>query len=356
MVFDLPFGIHTSDIGQFAAYAGTIAIFLVCLLSIQVALVRFNFLQSQKRGKKLRLVWRDIISKVIVGEKPVYPQICKRDVFFVLEEYGNVFGVIRGKELDTLRESFNELVLPVTLTELLRSHDMEKKLYALVTLGNMRDESAWDIIKENLLSKQVVVSFSAARALVLINPEKAMKEVVPIILDREAWPWANVAHVLTLAGSTLACRKLSEIIAQAPEYKQSSLLRLYGLLHCEAECPITKQVIENAKEDKVISVCLNVSQDPDIIGHARKYATHSRWHVRMNAAVAIGRFGTQDDIFLLEKLIKDKEWWVRYRAAQALVSMPFIDEHILNEIRRTINDRYAGDILAQALEEFSYAE
>jgi HEAT repeat protein len=61
--------------------------------------------------------------------------------------------------------------------------------------------------------------------------------------------------------------------------------------------------------------------------------------------------GTEDDVEPLTRLLVDKEWWVRYRAAQALAGLPFLDMTTLRKLTEDQKDRYARDILAQALAE-----
>jgi len=346
------FAIHTSDVGHFAIYAGSIAILLLVFLMVQVLLARLRLVIVRQRRQRLQTIWRDIIGKILAGENP---SIKRRDVFYIMEEFDYIFGLIRGTELERLQQGFRGLSLPISLKKILKSRNIKKRLFALITLGNIRDEDSWDLIVKNLAQSQPAISLSAARSLVLINPHRAVNEIVPILLNRKDWPWANIAHILKLAGPILVCKKLSEVILHATVSKQASLLRLYDVLKCEEAYPVTCKVLSQSSEDKVTSVCLNISRDPNILYLAREYARHERWHVRMNAAVAIGRFGHEEDIPLLVSLMKDSQWWVRYRAAQALLGLPCMDHVRVQQIRMTLNDKFADDIFVQALNERQYA-
>lgn len=351
----LHFASSTSELGRFAIYTGSVAILLLLLLVVQLSLVRIHLMIIEKRKVRVQNVWRKIIGRMLTGELPECPKIERHEIFYVLEEFDYVFGLIRGNEVEALRKGFLSIHLPVSLRKILKSYNVKKRLFALITMGNVRDVESWDLIVNHLSKSQPAISLSAARSLVLINPERAVNEIVPIILNRKDWPWANIAHVLKLAGPKLICKNLSELIFGAAENKQSSLLRLYDVLNCEKEFPVTCKVLSNASEDKVASVCLNISQDPNILYQAREYASHERWHVRMNAAVAIGRFGNEEDVSVLIGLIKDEQWWVRYRAAQALIDMPFVDHVRIQQIRNVLNDKYADDILVQVMNEREYA-
>ena len=75
----------------------------------------------------------------------------------------------------------------------------------------------------------------------------------------------------------------------------------------------------------------------------------------MQSAKVLGRLGEREHVGLLESLLQDREWWVRYRAAQALVGLPFLGPNALREIQRRQTDRYAVDILDQAFAEVGIA-
>jgi HEAT repeat protein len=71
----------------------------------------------------------------------------------------------------------------------------------------------------------------------------------------------------------------------------------------------------------------------------------------MQAATLLGRMGHAEDAGRLEKLLGDAEWWVRFRAAQALVRLPGVGARNLEQIRMRLIDRYARDILGQVVAE-----
>jgi len=75
----------------------------------------------------------------------------------------------------------------------------------------------------------------------------------------------------------------------------------------------------------------------------------------MQAANVLGRIGQQEHVSLLEALLDDREWWVRYRAAQAITRLPFLGPNRLRRIRLRQADRYATDILQQAFAEAGLA-
>lgn len=345
------FAINLNELSGFAIQAGKLAFGVVILLSIQVFVYRIKLIFLNKRQAHLKKVWRPFINGVICGEDVQTVQINKKDLYFILEEINYVFSVIKGEEADRLRIQCLSVGLQDRLFKLLKSNNVKKKLYAIITFGNLHYAQSFSEIEKNMLHKQTIISLMAARSMIQIDADKALQIIMPTILSRRDWPWANIAHILKMAGSARICKPLSELIQTIPASMQASFLRLYEVMQCEEISPVTKEILEYTEDDKVASVCLHISQDPAILPLVKKYATHDRWHVRMHAATALGRFGGENDIPILTDLLKDREWWVRYRAAQALANLPFMHTEQLEALRESVNDRYASDILGQVIKE-----
>ncbi len=53
----------------------------------------------------------------------------------------------------------------------------------------------------------------------------------------------------------------------------------------------------------------------------------------------------------LTLLLSDREWWVRYRSAQVIASLPFIKQGEMRALADNSTDRFAGDMLRQVMAE-----
>jgi HEAT repeat protein len=73
--------------------------------------------------------------------------------------------------------------------------------------------------------------------------------------------------------------------------------------------------------------------------------------VRLQAARALGHIGDASDLPRLQGMLCDSQWWVRYRAAQALSRLPGLDHEGMQRIRAAQNDRFACDVLDQVMAE-----
>ena len=93
---------------------------------------------------------------------------------------------------------------------------------------------------------------------------------------------------------------------------------------------------------------LLVLLDPELLPELAHFAQSGDAEVRKNFAQACGQLGNLEQTQLLVKLMGDPVWWVRYRAAQALLKLKGMDQARLEEIRAALGDRFARDMFDQA--------
>ncbi|TLZ05876.1 MAG: HEAT repeat domain-containing protein [Gammaproteobacteria bacterium] len=147
---------------------------------------------------------------------------------------------------------------------------------------------------------------------------------------------------------------LARALLQAPESHRPGLIPFLAVCNYSTALPTVRQILHEPHADEVIASCLHVigkfgdRQDLPLL---YRYLTHPRWHVRAVAAGCVGKMGRRADQEKLAPLLADREWWVRYRAAQAIVGLSPRDDQRLRDIQSTLGDRYARDILTQAIAE-----
>ena len=82
--------------------------------------------------------------------------------------------------------------------------------------------------------------------------------------------------------------------------------------------------------------------------HLLAGATDPRWEMRAVVATALGAFGAEQNEEILVKLLCDREWWVRYRAAESLTQVNNT-EALMQRIEAT-GDRFAAEMMRFALD------
>ena len=78
-------------------------------------------------------------------------------------------------------------------------------------------------------------------------------------------------------------------------------------------------------------------------------ATDPRWEMRAVVATALGAFGESGNEDTLIKLLCDREWWVRYRAAESLTKVSDT-KALMARVEKT-GDKFAVEMMRFALEQ-----
>ena len=132
------------------------------------------------------------------------------------------------------------------------------------------------------------------------------------------------------------------------------LLRLAEAMGLNRPLPFLAELLRHSEQPEVIAACLRILQDPGCLDLVRSHASHPDWIVRVQVANALRRLGGREDLPCLLQLLGAPEWWVRYRAAQAIVDAPYLQADEPRRLQAAHTDRYARDILQQVMAERSY--
>ena len=222
---------------------------------------------------------------------------------------------------------------------------------AIIALGHLRDRSTFDELVPFLNDHSPIVSLCAAHALGQVDPPQAMAMFVPMILERDDWMPGNVARILARNGDGSAVRELDNALLRANTSTMVKLVRFLAGIDPGHAAVVIRQVLASSDDDHAISACLQLVSDTQDRGRVAGFLGASRWHVRMHAASALGRIGEAADCERLEPMLADKVWWVRYRAAQALLALPGMGAAALRQLQQRQSDAYGRDIIDQVLSE-----
>lgn len=174
---------------------------------------------------------------------------------------------------------------------------------------------------------------------------------VPMILTREDWVPGSVARILSNNEDGSAARELGNVVLRANDITKAKLVRFLAGIDAKRAARVIRELLDHPVDDHVTSVCLQLVNDKQDRERVANLLAAPRWHVRMHAAVALGRIGEATDARLLEPMLADEVWWVRYRAAQALLSLPGMDAAAMRQMQQRQGDVYGRDIIDQVLAE-----
>jgi HEAT repeat protein len=230
-------------------------------------------------------------------------------------------------------------------------HSVANRLLGLQVVGQLRDHDSWDAISTTIEDPNIALSVTAATALTDIDPDRAIPRILPLIGKAAQWPRTQVGRILSRAGPDIVSARLCREIADAPLDAAILLLQFADSAYPGDINAAAEKLLKGHQEPAVLSAALKAARGMICPERVVELTRHEVWYVRMQAATFLGRAGDFEDLAALEPLLSDREWWVRYRAAQALVASPFLGPNALRRIASRQQDQFAQDILQQALAE-----
>ena len=353
----MPGFVTTSELVlRVALLTGLGAASIALLLFLGVLWLRARLVRTQQRRDAFNARWRPVLAQVAICGEAVpncadLPPLAARDRRLFLVEWNILHDLLRGDSRPRLNELAQRLGIDDYAWRLLRGRQLANRLLAAATLGHLREVGAWDTLLEMLDSDNTLVSLVSARALISIDPVVAIPLVLPVIRDREDWSTPRVADLLMEAGAAAVSAPLEQAIVACLPEQVPKLIAVLPEVALPVSGRIVSRLLHETTDDRIKSICLRILENPRDLPMVRRLTGHARWHVRMNAAVVLGRMGLPQDIDTLVEMLSDPEWWVRYRAAQALLAMPFLSLTEVAGIRDSIDDEFGQDILEHVMAE-----
>jgi HEAT repeat protein len=340
---------------RLALYSGVGAMLVSLAMLGTIVLLRVNLLRRRRRDRRFLALWRPLMAQCMESVPDAPPALSAAEIGPFLRLWNHYKESLRG----TASERLNELaaragVLPA-VRGMLGRRPLRDRLLAVVTLGHLRDRTAWHELRRAVDDASPVLSLAAAHSLLRIEPQAAPGWLVPLAAERADWPLARVAAMLAEAGADRVTPALAAALGQvdarrSPE-SASRLLRLAETAHPGPLAPAVRRLVREAADEGVVADALGALRDPRDADLARERAAHPSWIVRVSAAKALGRVGTDADRGLLVRLLDDPNWWVRHRAAQSLAGLPSVTPAELRAIRAGLPDGRAAGALDQVIAE-----
>ncbi len=328
----------------------------VLLMMAYIVVLRLLTIRRQRRHLAFTRTWRDLLSRAMLQRPAILARIARRDRFSFLLLWNELIGQYFGDSAAAtrLRELLRSVDMDLVAERMLAKGSVRDQLIAAVTLGNLKGEQPWMQLERHARSDHPLLALVAARSLMQINPRKAISMFAGQVARREDWPAASVASVLKEAGPGVVSEPVALSILGAAMPEMQRLLPYLETCEREIALDAVRVAIAVAEDDSIVTMCLRVIgffRSVEDHGLVLKYASHSRWHVRARAAWCLGQLAVPGDEQVLVGLVADEQWWVRYRAAQALAAMPGIGAGDLLRLCTEQTDRYGRDILDQVIAE-----
>ena len=333
-----------------ALWTGFAALLLTLLLGLQIIGMRLMLRRRQRSDARALARWRPLLNAAIVGEMPdSLPPLRSAERLPFLRLWAHLQGSLRGEANEALNEVARRLGIDAYARGLLVRANRPSRLLAALVLGHLHDRDAWPGLLRMAQQPDNTVSLTALWALVRIDPPAAVDYMVPLFIAREDWALSLAAGILQQATEPAAAA-LTRLLPQLGEDKLPRALRIAEALHLALPAAVLGASLKSPAMPVVIAGLRGV-RTPETLPEVRALLAHADWQVRVQAARALGRVGERADAERLVQLLGDREWWVRYRAAEALLELPALSRADLDALRASLTDRFAADMLSQAMAE-----
>ncbi len=336
--------------------AGLVIIACSMLMLLSVFVLRMRLLARQRREQFNEARWRPLLAECVFGVPERLPEVPRTARYHFLKLWNYHHESLVGNARKNLEILAERMHLEVIARELMRSGDLRQRLIAVVTLGHLGDRTQWHELRALVSDRSPMLSLAAARALLDIDAAATLAWLVTVMAAREDWPLARVVAMLREAGPDRSTQPLIAAAEAASRVEGGKrevvrLLRMMEVAHTERVAPLAGRIARESDEPEVIAAALRLTQDPRDLDIVRTLAGHQQWFVRLAALRVLGRIGEPADRVLLMELLGDKHWWVRYHAARALITLPGARIEDLEKVRGTLTDRFAADMLGEAIAE-----
>lgn len=335
-----------------AFWTGAATLVLTGVLLLYFLFFRLWSLLCQKQRQRALQRWRPLLMSSLYEQPDALPRLSCLDLPHVLELWNHLHESLGNDARLSLERLAGQARIPQAVSRMLRRKRFYARYLAVRTAGNLRLASSWEILRELLASSSPSLSFAAARALTRIDAASAVPLLMPSLVSRNDWYPGAVAEMLHEAGAGLVAEPLCHAFPLAPAATACQLLRYLAEVAPDQAAPlISRTLAKPANDERLLNACLDLLTTPQELAAVRALARHASWPVRVHAARALGRIGTHEDEGLLTDMLGDAQWWVRYRAAQALSQLPGMNGLALRHIKDTQPDSDARDMLHQAMAE-----
>lgn len=342
---------HSSDLFvRYITWVDGIAFGLMLLLILAAVYLRLSLNRRAQQEHTFLSTWRPLLLSSLDSSVPVnLPRLTNSQRPHFLKLWNNLMRTATGKAAYNLIDIAHAIGGDRFARRMLRHGNRAESLLATITLGHLRDRAARNTLVTQTMAADSITSLHAFHALVRIDADAAAGELTPLMLAREDWPIAQVAAILQTAQSAFTL-PLLEATSEIRSSHLARTLRLIEALHLTLPHATIARLLAQENPETVIAA-LRIANDAGLLAQVRPHLQHADWRVRLQAAKALGRIGEHADVNRMVPLLADKEWWVRYRAAKALVGMPFFSMTEAEMLRTNLSDRFARDMLTQAIAE-----
>lgn len=265
----------------------------------------------------------------------------------------HIHDSMRGEIRSTLVEiSRSAGTIPLCM-DALRGGGRRERILAAGLLGNHLEEQAIPLLEPLVEDTDPFLSLACARALLRIAPVPQTPRLLPSLLRRGDWPLPVVHDLLSDLDPDLLSAHLPSTLLGWQPAPPPRAIRMLRLAREDVRVSLVETLLRRSSPipQESEAALLREVIDPDQIHFVRRGLDSPHWPVVVAALNTMVRLGAREDLPRLTELVGHKEWWVRYRAARAIVLLPGMKAIEVELLAARHPDRFAKEMLRFALAE-----
>jgi len=319
---------------------------------IGVVVHRLILTSKQRRQEKFWQQWRKIFHDGIFQRPLGRRRLSAKDTVSFMLLWNSLQETLQGESKENLNGLARSLRIDERAIKMMNSRSLSLRLLAMSTIGHLRHTSCWSQIERNVWVGNIKLAVHALQALSRIDVDRSVEVMIDFLLRSDEWPEYRIANILYEMGPASFSRAMATAVLSASQDKQVRLLTLMRYADRDVVLPLVRQLLYTSSFNEVRAACLNLIGllgDNRDIALVKPLITAKEPIVRIRAVTAFGQLATEGDLSPLEERLSDPVWWVRYRAALAVASVPGVTIERIEHMRNAQQDPFAVDILNYAL-------
>lgn len=342
-----------ADLQRLAWWLSLTLLGLVLLILLGLLVLRlYRRWQAPKRDA-MRMAHRALLIQCAAGQsmdgRPWVPNERARWLF--LKAWLHLQLSVKGAASERLTDLGRTLGLDALAMKHLRSRHYAKRMVALLTLGFLRQPSAVSVLQERMAQGHSHTAIYAGRALLEVDASAHASEVVRGVLGQHDMDLSLAAVMFKPFRPVLQTAMLAQWPRREPTDTSRNRpeplgpmvrwLRLARALQLQLPSTLLAPLLDPQEDIESLIAAIRLFQGEVGIEPLLRLADHPDWRVRAQVARALSYVGSSSTLPLLVELTTDREWWVRFRSAQALFRLPGLSAHVIMQRVRATQDRYA---------------
>ncbi|MDO9235582.1 MAG: HEAT repeat domain-containing protein [Aquabacterium sp.] len=351
--------IDSESVALAAIWQGTLLLCGMSVIAMIMVTVRRMHIQKRdlmtaKRKDELIRCFHAFLNSGFVFTKASLPTITPGHYPLILRIALDITRSLKGDELQRVVELLNLWEVLPYLLNTVKNGSRGKRIQALSMLSHYRDAASYQALLENAEHADMYIQMAALRGLAM----RAQPQDVPAIVDK----------VIRAKGEMRNSLMLSDILRQFGEQIVPDLIKLVrsdaqlevclgGVMALGAigSSDAVDTLIELAEEEgplraRAIASMASIGDERAAYAIAAQLESDNV-EVRIQAVMALGKMKILGTLPDLAVRLADDNWWVRFRAAEALYLLG--DVGIATLMALTKQNNQAGLIAQQVLDEYT---